>query len=201
KEKTDSRIIIIVATAGGFVFLCIVLIVLLITYKHRKRAPKFSTPVNIPLTDAIPQESLPIDQEPGYETVDRKFNVATKANESEAISPEGRTSDYEEVGGPSSARKTSGYETPGQNKIYKKPKKSPENPGYTELDKNRRQGRNKTDDGTYQKLVKRDSDYVIPAHERRESYEDIKMGRNLPDYEELDLRKREADDYQKLVKT
>jgi hypothetical protein len=108
------------------------------------------------------------------------------------------SSDYEEVGGPSNAHETSGYETPDQNKMYKKPKKSPENPGYAELDKNRLQGRN---DGTYQKLVKRDSDYVIPAHERRESYEDIKMGRNLPDYEELDLSKREADDYQKLMKT
>ncbi|CAB4033159.1 Hypothetical predicted protein, partial [Paramuricea clavata] len=142
--------------------------------------------------------------EPGYEivaTVDQKFNVARKANESENISAEGITSDYEEVGGPSSAGKTSGYETPGQNKMYEEPKKSPENPGYTELDKNRLQGRNKTDDGTYQKLVKRDSDYVIPAHERGESYGDIEMERNLPDYEELDLSKREADDYQKLVKT
>jgi hypothetical protein len=27
------------------------------------------------------------------------------------------------------------------------------------------------------------------------------MGRNLPDYAELDLSKREADDYQKLMKT
>jgi hypothetical protein len=96
------------------------------------------------------------------------------------------------------AHERRGRETPGQNKMYKKPKKSPENPGYAELDKNRLQGRN---DGTYQKLVKRDSDYVIPAHERRESYEDIKMGRNLPDYEELDLSKREVDDYQKLMKT
>ena len=82
--------------------------------------------------------------------------------------------------------------------MYEKPKISPENPGYAELDKNRLQGRN---DGTYQKLVKRDSDYVIPAHERRESYEDMKMGRNLPGYEALDLSKREADDYQKLMKT
>jgi hypothetical protein len=29
----------------------------------------------------------------------------------------------------------------------------------------------------------------------------MKMGRNLPGYEELDLSKREADDYQKLAKT
>ena len=76
----------------------------------------------------------------------------------------------------------------------------PENPVYTELDVNRVHGRNTMEDGTYQKLVKRDSDYVIPA-ERRDTYEDIKMGRNLPGYEELDLSKREADDYQKLMKT
>jgi hypothetical protein len=62
KEKTGSTIIIIATTVGGFVFLCIVLIVLLIKYKRRKRARKLSTPVNIPLTDATQQESLPIDQ-------------------------------------------------------------------------------------------------------------------------------------------
>jgi hypothetical protein len=61
KETTGSRMIIIATTAGGVVFLCIVLIVLLITYKRRKQAPKLSTPVNIPLTDATPQESLPIN--------------------------------------------------------------------------------------------------------------------------------------------
>jgi hypothetical protein len=55
-------------------------------------------------------------------------------------------------------------------KICEEPKLSPENPVYTELDV---YGRNTTEDGTYQKLVKQDSDYVIPAHERRESYEDI----------------------------
>ena len=78
---------------------------------------------------------------------------------------------------------------------------SQENPGYTELDKNTLQGRNATDDSTYQKLQRQDSDYVIPAHERRESYEDIKMGRNLPGYEELDQSKREADDYTPLTKS
>ena len=60
KGKTDSRIIIIATTVGGVVFLCIVLIVLLIKYKLRKRAPKVS--VNIPLTVETPQQSLPIDQ-------------------------------------------------------------------------------------------------------------------------------------------
>ncbi|CAB3980379.1 MAM domain-containing glycosylphosphatidylinositol anchor 2-like [Paramuricea clavata] len=92
------------------------------------------------------------------------------------------------------------HETPCQNENCEEPKLSPENPVYTELDVN---GRNTTEDGSYQKLVKQDSDYVIPAHKRRESYEDIcvKMGRNLPDYTELDQSKRETDNYQKLVKT
>ena len=54
-------------------------------------------------------------------------------------------------------------------------------------------GRNTTSDDTYQELVNQDSDYVIPAHERRESYEDIKMGRSLPDYTELDQSKLEAE--------
>ena len=78
-----------------------------------------------------------------------------------------------------------------------------QNPGYAALDPNRR--RNTADEGFYQKLRKQDSDYVIPAHERRETYEDIKMGRNLPGYAELDQRKRELEEsqrsaYQKLVK-
>jgi hypothetical protein len=102
---------------------------------------------------------------------------------------------YEEVGVPSVTHRTSGYKT------YEEPKMSQENPGYTELDKNRLQGRNVTDDSTYQKLQRQDSDYVIPAHERRESYEDIKMGGNLPGYEELDQSKREADDYTPLTKS
>jgi hypothetical protein len=89
------------------------------------------------------------------------------------------------------------YESVG----YEVPKISPENPGYTEL-----QDRNTTDDGTYQKLLKRDSDYVIPAYERRKSYEDMEMERNLSGYTELDLGKRETEEsqrsaYQKLVKT
>ena len=62
------------------------------------------------------------------------------------------------------------HETSGQNETCEEPKLSPENPVYTELDV---KGRNTKEDGTYQKLVKQDSDYVIPVHERRESYEDI----------------------------
>ena len=56
-------------------------------------------------------------------------------------------------------------------------------------------GRNTTSDDTYQELVNQDSDYVIPAHERRESYQDMKMGRILPDYTELDQSKRETEIY------
>ena len=105
---------------------------------------------------------------------------------------------YEEVGVPSvGVHKKLGHKTPGQIEAYEEPKMSQENPGYTELDKNRLQGRN-ADDSTYQKLQRRDSD-VTPAHERRESNEDIKMGRNLPGYEELDQSKREADDYTPLT--
>ena len=42
---------------------------------------------------------------------------------------------------------------------------------------------NTTENDTYENMdiVKQDSDYVIPAHERRESYVDMKMGKNLPD--------------------
>ena len=62
---------------------------------------------------------------------------------------------------------------------------------------------NTMENDTYENMdtVTQDSDYVIPAHERRESYEDIEMGGNLPGYEPLDLSKREVDRYQKLVKT
>ena len=86
------------------------------------------------------------------------------------------------------------HETPGRNETCEEPKLSPENPVYTELDVNRVHDTNTTEDGTYQKLVKQNSDYVIPAHERGETCEDIKMGRNLPaGYEELDQSKLEAE--------
>ena len=62
------------------------------------------------------------------------------------------------------------YETPGQNETCEEPKLSLENPVHTELDVN---DKNTTEDGSYRKLVKQDSDHVIPAHEGRESYEDI----------------------------
>jgi hypothetical protein len=65
-------------------------------------------------------------------------------------------------------------------------------PGYTELDRNRT---DETNDHTYQKLVKRDSDHVIPAHAG-----EIKT---TPGYTELDNTKRAQDDsasYQKLIK-
>ncbi len=111
---------------------------------------------------------------------------------------------YEDVDSLSNGNKISEYEKPGINKAYKKLKILPQNPVYTELDQNRR--RNTADEGFYQKLQKQDSDYAIPDHERRESYEDIKMGRNLPGYAELDQMEREREEsqrsaYQKLVKT
>jgi hypothetical protein len=42
---------------------------------------------------------------------------------------------------------------------------------------------NAMENDTYEDIdtVKQDSDYVIAAHERRESYVDLKMGKNLPD--------------------
>ena len=62
---------------------------------------------------------------------------------------------------------------------------------------------NTMENDTYENMdiVKQDSDYGIPAHERRESYEYTNMGKNLPDYEELDQSKREVDHYQKLAKS
>ena len=82
------------------------------------------------------------------------------------------------------------HETSGENETCKEPKLSPENPVYTELDVN---GRNTTEDDTYQKLVKQDLDYFIPAHERGKSYQDIKMRGNVPDYEEVDQSKRKRE--------
>ncbi len=110
---------------------------------------------------------------------------------------------YEDVDSPTNGNKISEYENPGINKAYKKLKISAQNPIYTELDQNRR--RNTADEGFYQKLRKQDSDYAIPAYERRETCEDIRMGRNLPGYAELDQKKREKAEsqrsaYQKLVK-
>jgi hypothetical protein len=73
--------------------------------------------------------------------------------------------------------------------------------GYTELDKNRA---DETNDHTYQKLLKRDSDYLIPTHAEAEPscVEDGKI-KTTPGYTELDNTKRVLDDsasYQKLLK-
>jgi hypothetical protein len=89
------------------------------------------------------------------------------------------------------------YERVSKFECYEEPDISSQNLDYAELDRNRR--RNSENDGEYQKLQKLDSDYVIPAHERPESaseYEDMKMGRNLPDYQELDQNKRETEESQ-----
>ena len=69
---------------------------------------------------------------------------------------------------------------------------------YEELNLSKRQ----TDDGTYQKLLKQDSDCVIPADEGQGMYEDMNVEKSPPDYEELNQSKRETGDgtYQKLVK-
>ena len=64
--------------------------------------------------------------------------------------------------------------------------------GYTELnDKNRA---DETNDHTYQKLVKRDSDYLIPTHAEAEPscVEDGKI-KTTPGYTELDNTKRVQD--------
>jgi hypothetical protein len=89
------------------------------------------------------------------------------------------------------------HERISQHESYEEPDISSQNLDYAELDRNRR--RNSENDGEYQKLQKLDSDYVIPAHQRPESaceYEDMKMGRNLPDYQELDQNKRETEESQ-----
>ena len=86
------------------------------------------------------------------------------------------------------------YERVSKYEGYEEPGISSQNLDYAELDRNRR--RNSENDGEYQKLQKLDSDYVIPAHERRESYEDMKMGRNLSGYQELNQNKRETEESQ-----
>ena len=73
---------------------------------------------------------------------------------------------------------------------------------YAELDRNRQD--EATNDATYQKLLKRDSDYVIPDHTEAElSYEEVGKRKSPPGYTELDNTKRVQDDsacYQKLIK-
>ena len=71
---------------------------------------------------------------------------------------------------------------------------------YAELNRNQ----NANADNTYQKLVKRDSNYVIPNHDDEEpSYEDVEKKKSPPGYTDLNETKRVKDDdegYQKLVK-
>ena len=84
------------------------------------------------------------------------------------------------------------HQTASQYETYEEPNLSPQNPGYAELDKNRR--RNSENDD-YQKLQWPNSDYVIPAYERRESCEYVEMGRQ--NYAELDQSKRETEESQR----
>ena len=86
------------------------------------------------------------------------------------------------------------YETISQYEAYEEPNLSPQNPGYAELDKNRRRNSENAD---YQKLQWPDSDYFIPAHERQESCEDIEMNRQ--NYTELDQSKRETEGSQRSI--
>ena len=74
---------------------------------------------------------------------------------------------------------------------------------YTELNRNR-ENEHTNDINTYQKLLKPDSDYVIPACVPEESpYEEVEKQKSLPGYTQLDQAKRVTDDdalYQKLMK-
>jgi hypothetical protein len=71
---------------------------------------------------------------------------------------------------------------------------------YAELYRNQHDG----NDHLYQGLIKRDSDYVIPAHTKAEpSYEEVGKKKSPSGYQELDITKRVQDDgayYQKLIK-
>ena len=65
---------------------------------------------------------------------------------------------------------------------------------YAEL--NRNTGDETTDDKTYQKLLKNDLDYVIPAEDHVESpYEETSQTKSPPGYTELDKTTREPEDY------
>jgi hypothetical protein len=56
---------------------------------------------------------------------------------------------------------------------------------YAELDRNRQD--EATNDATYQKLLKRDSNYTIPNHTEAEpSYEEVGKIKTPPGYKELD---------------
>ena len=72
-------------------------------------------------------------------------------------------------------------------------------PVYAELDRNRQD--ETTNDGLYQKLLKRDSDYVIPAHtEAESSYEEVGKIKTPPGYTELENTKRVQDDIALVTK-
>ena len=58
---------------------------------------------------------------------------------------------------------------------------------YAQLDKNRRET---TGENNYQKLLKNDSDYVIPNEEQTETYEKVEPANVPPGYTELDNKKR-----------
>ncbi|XP_028411036.1 discoidin domain-containing receptor 2-like isoform X2 [Dendronephthya gigantea] len=70
---------------------------------------------------------------------------------------------------------------------------------YAELDKNRRET---NDDNNYQKLLKNESDYVIPNEGQTGTYEEVKKKNSSSFYTALDNTKRDHEDddsYQKLT--
>ena len=83
---------------------------------------------------------------------------------------------------------------------YEEVQISPPSHVYAELNRNQRD----ENDHLYQGLIKRDSDYVIPAHTGAEPfYEEVGKKTSPPGYQELDITKRVQDDsahYQKLIK-
>lgn len=76
-------------------------------------------------------------------------------------------------------------------------------PGCTKLRKYRSERKNTTEDGASMKSLDEDLEYCIPEDKEREPYENMKGLKNLPGYQELDIFRREYEDfttYQKLIK-
>ena len=195
-ELNRRTAIIVAATVGAGMLLIIALIVLLVKLKRRKQPLNLSTLVDVPLGSVeTSPKMLPTDLEPN--TVARTYDddvITNTTNDENAPVP-----GQEPIAVAPSGNGTSEYETPHE---YEEPIRSLQYPIYTALDKTKRKN---SDEDNYQKLLKPNSDYVTPAHERQEpEYEDVKPGGNLPGYTELDQMKRETAEsqesaYQKLI--
>ena len=91
-----------------------------------------------------------------------------------------------------------------ETKPYEEVGKEKTPPGYTELDTNQRH--ETTNENTYQKLLKCNPDYTIPADDDDETkpYEEVGKQKTPPGYTELDTNKRHEtaneNTYQKLLK-